>query len=90
MDRGTDDIKQFVFKTILQEKRIKSSTYNPNEEWFNMILTEDFEFDSLEIVEIIMDCEEMYGVSFSDKDILEVKTPNDIVQKIRNKIDSLS
>lgn len=45
-------------------------------------LKEDLELDSLDSVELIMSAEEEFGIEIPDKDVMNFKTVNDIVNYI--------
>ena len=45
---------------------------------------EDLKADSLDLVELVMDLEETYGVEIPDEQLAEVKTVGQIVEIIEN------
>ena len=48
-------------------------------------LQEDLSADSLDIVEIIMELEETFGISISDEDAMTLKTVRDLMDYIEKK-----
>ena len=50
-------------------------------------LYSDLKLDSLAVVEIIMLCEHQFGVFFESEEIQQVKTVNDLITAIYNKLD---
>ena len=42
--------------------------------------------DSLDLVELIMDIEEKYGVEFGNEELMEFKTVGDVLASIENKL----
>ena len=45
----------------------------------------DFDIDSLDVINIVMDVEFSFNVKFNDDEIVELRTPKDIEQIIVNK-----
>ena len=48
-------------------------------------LIEDLKADSLDVVELIMDLEQQYGIEIPDDDLPNIHTVGDIVNYINNK-----
>lgn len=48
-------------------------------------ILEDLSADSLDVVEIIMELEETFGISISDEDAMELKTVKDLMNYIEAK-----
>ncbi|MCF0123939.1 MAG: acyl carrier protein [Ruminiclostridium sp.] len=48
---------------------------------------EDLEMDSLDVVEIVMSLEDEFGVEIPDTDIEGIKTVEDLVNYLSNKLD---
>lgn len=48
---------------------------------------EDLEMDSLDVVEIVMSLEDEFGVEIPDGDIEGIKTVEDLVNYLANKLD---
>ena len=48
-------------------------------------LIEDLKADSLDVVELIMDLEQQYGVEIPDDDLPGIRTVGDIVQFVNKK-----
>lgn len=72
-----DKLKELVVKEldIDAEKITLESTFE-----------EDLEADSLDIVELLIEIEETFGVSILDEDAENLKTVNDVVQYLKNRI----
>ena len=45
----------------------------------------DFDIDSLDIINIVMDVEYSFNVKFNDDEIVELRTPTDIEEIVRKK-----
>lgn len=50
----------------------------------NTRFVEDLKADSLDLVELVMDLEERYGVEIPDEQLAEVKTVGQIIEIIEN------
>lgn len=46
--------------------------------------TEDLKADSLDLVELVMDLEDRYGVEIPDEQLAEVKTVGQIIEIVEN------
>ena len=66
-------------KTMFAEK-VKVDTIEPNMELKALGL------DSLDLVELIMDIEDKYGVEFSNEELMGFKTVGDVLDSIEKKL----
>ncbi len=66
-------------KNMFAEK-VKVDNINPNMELKALGL------DSLDLVELIMDIEEKYGVEFSNEELMGFKTVEDVLKSIEKKL----
>ena len=66
-------------KNMFAEK-VKVDNINPNMELKALGL------DSLDLVELIMDIEEKYGVEFSNEELMSFKTFEDVLKSIEKKL----
>lgn len=73
-----NEIKKIVLKVIknINEEEIKSKSR----------LVEDLGADSLNYVEIIMDIEERFNIQIPEKEIEKIKTIEDIIKNIEERI----
>lgn len=51
-------------------------------------LIDDLNMDSLDQVELVMDCETTFGIIISDDDCFSIKTVSDMVDVVEKHIDS--
>lgn len=72
----TEDNKMYEqFKTLLVEKfEINPELITPDAH-----LTNDLGIDSLELADLVLDCEEQYGVVIDDDDIQKFVSVGDVV-----------
>lgn len=66
-------------KNMFAEK-VKVDNINPNMELKALGL------DSLDLVELIMDIEEKYGIEFSNEELMSFKTVEDVLKSIEKKL----
>ncbi len=66
-------------KNMFAEK-VKVDNIDPNMELKALGL------DSLDLVELIMDIEEKYGVEFSNEELMSFKTVEDVLKSIEKKL----
>lgn len=66
-------------KNMFAEK-VRVDNINPNMELKALGL------DSLDLVELIMDIEEKYGVEFSNEELMSFKTVEDVLKSIEKKL----
>ena len=66
-------------KNMFAEK-VKVDNVDPNMELKALGL------DSLDLVELIMDIEEKYGVEFSNEELMSFKTVEDVLKSIEKKL----
>lgn len=54
------------------------------------IVNEQFQgylgMDSLQVVELFMECEETFGITFTDEEILKIDTPAKLISRINEKL----
>lgn len=51
----------------------------------DMVLREDFDVDSITLLELIMDAEEEFGVEIEDEDLAKFITVGDIVEYFKSR-----
>lgn len=68
-------IKIVANKLGIEEERIEEDS----------LIIEDLQADSLDIVEMIMEIEEQFGITIDDNEINKLQTIKDIVEYIENK-----
>lgn len=67
---------------------ISKQTSKPVEQiTLDTLLTVDLELDSLSAIELIVEVEKEFGVSFSPEEMEDVQTVGDVVECLRVKID---
>lgn len=68
-------------KTIIVDKlSIDKSEVNNNEN-----LIDDLGADSLDLIELIMDCEKEFIITIPDEEVENIKTVNEVVEYIKTK-----
>jgi acyl carrier protein len=67
-------ISNQVVDMLLRQLRKKPGDINPT-----MRIKEDLGADSLDVVEILMNIEDKYGISISDEALNEIKTVGDLI-----------
>lgn len=72
-----DKVKVLLAKQL----NIKSDKITPNSK-----ILEDLGADSLDVVELLMTLEDEFGITVSDEEAVTLKSVNDIVKLIENKI----
>ncbi|MCL4158006.1 UNVERIFIED_CONTAM: hypothetical protein GTU68_017669 [Idotea baltica] len=81
-DSSTEDSPENLLKQILEEiGEIKKEEFD----WSNR-LREDVGLDSLDMVELVMVCERDFMISLPDNEWLSVRTANDLLSLIRQKL----
>jgi acyl carrier protein len=78
----TEDIIMFEKIKAIIVKHLKIDSAKITE---STNLQEDLGADSLDLVEIIMEIENTFGIEIPDEDILGLKTISDVVSYIENK-----
>lgn len=73
-----------VINNELKEFKRQINT-NSNGKWRELELNADLGLDSLKVVEIFMECENIFNVSFDDEEIMKSKTVGDLINKIIEK-----
>ena len=69
-----------IKKILVDEMNIKESNITLDSE-----LTGDLGFNSLEMADLVMLCEEKFGISFDDDDLSKLITVRDVVEYIESK-----
>ncbi|MDD5917442.1 MAG: acyl carrier protein [Clostridiales bacterium] len=69
-----------IKKILVDEMNIKESNITLDSE-----LTGDLGFNSLELADLVMLCEEKFGISFDDDDLSKLITVRDVVEYIESK-----
>lgn len=67
-------------------KRIIADTFGFEEVSTDDKLVEDFNLDSLDLVELAMELEDVFGFNISDDSIEGMKTVGDVVEMVRKAI----
>ncbi len=82
------DIEQKVIKLINNEFKGFKRKLNVDKdgEWKTAQFYADLGLDSLKTVEIFMECENLFDVSFTDNEILKTKTVGELINKINDKL----
>lgn len=74
------EVKERVINLLSEKLGYDKLEIKENQEFVN-----DLGADSLDMVEIIMEIEEEFGLKIDDTEISEVKTVGDLIKKIENK-----
>ena len=69
-----------IKKILVDEMNIKESNITLDSE-----LTGDLGFNSLELADLVMLCEEKFSISFDDDDLSKLITVRDVVEYIESK-----
>lgn len=69
-----------IKKILVDEMNIQESNITLDSE-----LTGDLGFNSLELADLVMLCEEKFGISFDDDDLSKLITVRDVVEYIESK-----
>lgn len=69
-----------IKKILVDEMNIKENNITLDSE-----LTGDLGFNSLELADLVMLCEEKFGISFDDDDLSKLITVRDVVEYIESK-----
>lgn len=59
-----------------------------DDDYLDLFFVSDLGADSLNVVEIVMECETKYDVVVSTEEVLDLKTIGDLIELIYNKISS--
>ena len=57
-----------------------------DDDYLDLFFVSDLGADSLNVVEIVMECETKYDVVVSSEEVLDLKTIGDLIELIYNKI----
>lgn len=71
-----------VFKQV-REVIVSNTGYNDEDITLETHLKDDFDFDSLDMVEILMEIEQTFNIEIPDEDAEKAKTVGDIVSYIK-------
>jgi len=77
------DIDNRVREIIAENLGVKTSDFSDTDE-----LTTDLGADSLDLVEMVMAVEEEYDIEMPDKDMADLKTVNEVMSYVRDKLSS--
>ncbi|MGM9657615.1 MAG: acyl carrier protein [Eubacteriales bacterium] len=69
-----------IKKILVDEMNIKESDITLDSE-----LTGDLGFNSLELADLVLLCEEKFGITFDDDDLSKLITVRDVVEYIESK-----
>lgn len=75
------DIFEEIKPIIADKLNVQASEIKPESK-----LKDDLGSDSLDTVELILECERKFGINLPDSDIQNIVTIQDIVEVINNKI----
>lgn len=83
-----EEIDKIVIDTINAELKEYKRSINADKEgkWKEAEFRADLGLDSLKTVEIFMECENSFDVSFTDDEILKTKTVGELINKINDKL----
>jgi len=83
-----DKIRKIVIGAINSELKEYSHGKQINEvdKWLKHELHTDLGLDSLNVVEIFLECENEFGIHFANEEIMKTKTVGDLINKIQEKI----
>ena len=70
------------YKKILTSKEAKKKGYLGEED---TRFQSDLGFDSLKTVELFLECEKIFGITFTDDEIFKADTINKLINKIQEK-----
>ncbi len=63
---------------------------DPDEIKLESSIVDDLGADSIDLIELIMNLEEEYGISISDEEAVKLKTVGDVVDFINSQVEKLS
>ena len=81
-------IEEIVVFAVNSELKEYKRALNPDKEgkWKEAEFRADLGMDSLKTVETFMICEKEFGISFTDDEILKIKTVEELISKIEEKV----
>lgn len=79
------ELKKQVTLTV-QRLVSQKTKYTPSQINLNWIVDKDLDIDSIDIIEIEMEIEDTYDISFSDDDINKFNTIQELIDLIVEKI----
>lgn len=74
------DIKEQVYDIITDTAIVKKETIADNKSFLY-----DLDMDSLDYLNIILECEKVFNISFNDMEIERIFTVNDLIELIKEK-----
>ncbi|KYD09464.1 hypothetical protein B4135_3788 [Caldibacillus debilis] len=78
---GMDDILERVKKIIVDRLGVEESQVTPE-----ATFKDDLGADSLDVVELVMEMEDEFGITVSDEDSEKIVTVGDAVEYIKSKL----
>lgn len=78
------ELKKNVTLTV-QQLIAQKTKYTPSQINLNWIVDKDLDIDSIDIIEIEMELEDVYDISFNDSDINKFNTIQDLINLIVEK-----
>lgn len=78
------ELKKNVTLTV-QQLIAQKTKYTPSQINLNWIVDKDLDIDSIDIIEIEMELEDAYDISFNDSDINKFNTIQDLINLIVEK-----
>ena len=76
----TENIKEQVYDIITDIDIVKRETIANNKSFLY-----DLDMDSLDYLNIILECEKVFNISFNDLEIEKIFTVNDLIELIKEK-----
>lgn len=82
------EIEEIVVFAVNSELKEYKRALNQDKEgkWKEAEFRADLGMDSLKTVETFMICEKEFGISFTDDEILKIKTVEELISKIEEKV----
>lgn len=79
------ELKKQVTLTV-QQLVAQKTKYTPSQINLNWIVDKDLDIDSIDVIEIEMELEDTYDISFNDSDINKFNTIQELINLIVEKI----
>lgn len=76
--RGEMELEEKVIELIIEQLNVTREQCVPEASFIN-----DLGADSLDLMELIMEMEEQYGVSISDEDLQNIRTIQNVIDFLR-------
>ena len=74
--------KEILLKRIIAEQ----FGFDENEVTLNKSLAADFNMDSLDCIELVMECEDVFDISIKDEEAEKIKTVQEALDLIHEKV----